>query len=404
MCRAVAEALVTETHLVVQAGTGTGKSLAYLVPAALSGKKVVVATATKALQDQLADKDLPLVESGLGLDVPLDVAVLKGRSNYICRQRVSEVGAGGVQAELGDQAGGRADEAETGEGAAGGERGRGAPRRTGRGGAPPRRLVTDLGHRRPGRPRLRALGPRLEHAQRRATGVPRRLQLPAGRALLRRGGPRPRRGGRHRRGQHPPLRCAPRQRRGRAARARGRRLRRGARARGGHDREPRGRGHARALPLARHRRPAPGRTAGRGAARVAGDGRRPAGCAARRADRDARAPGRRTWAGPALGRRPRTGRDRGAGRRAEPAGHRRAAAGRGAAQLPGRGRGGRSRPGEPQDPHAAGGRPPLRGPAPPRDAARRRGGLGRRDAAQRAAAPLPHRRRAGAVRRCSGAR
>ena len=132
MCRAVAEALVTETHLVVQAGTGTGKSLAYLVPAALSGKKVVVATATKALQNQLAEKDLPLVESGLGLDVPLDVAVLKGRSNYICRQRVSEVGAGGVQAELGDQAGGRADEAETGEGGSGGRGGRGTPRRTGR--------------------------------------------------------------------------------------------------------------------------------------------------------------------------------------------------------------------------------------------------------------------------------
>jgi ATP-dependent DNA helicase DinG len=66
MCRAVGETLVTGTHLVVQAGTGTGKSLAYLVPALLSGKKVVVATATKALQDQLAEKDLPLVERGLG--------------------------------------------------------------------------------------------------------------------------------------------------------------------------------------------------------------------------------------------------------------------------------------------------------------------------------------------------
>jgi ATP-dependent DNA helicase DinG len=110
MCRAVAEALATGTHLVVQAGTGTGKSLAYLVPAALSGQKVVVATATKALQDQLRDKDLPLVESGLGLAAPLDYAVLKGRSNYICRQRVAEVGSGGIQAELGDQGGGRADE------------------------------------------------------------------------------------------------------------------------------------------------------------------------------------------------------------------------------------------------------------------------------------------------------
>jgi ATP-dependent DNA helicase DinG len=105
MCRAVAEALVTGTHLIVQAGTGTGKSLAYLVPAALSGKKVVVATATKALQDQLAQKDLPLVEAGLGLPVPLDYAVLKGRSNYICRQRVAEVGSGGIQPELGDEAG-----------------------------------------------------------------------------------------------------------------------------------------------------------------------------------------------------------------------------------------------------------------------------------------------------------
>src|SRR6516165_8824732 len=105
MCRAVAEALATGTHLVVQAGTGTGKSLAYLVPAALSGKKVVVATATKALQDQLSDKDLPLMEAGSGLSPPLDHAVLKGRSNYICRQRVAEVGSGGMQPELADRGG-----------------------------------------------------------------------------------------------------------------------------------------------------------------------------------------------------------------------------------------------------------------------------------------------------------
>jgi ATP-dependent DNA helicase DinG len=103
MCRAVGETLVTGTHLVVQAGTGTGKSLAYLVPALLSGKKVVVATATKALQDQLAEKDLPLVERGLGQ--AFSYAVLKGRSNYICRQRVGEVGGGGIQPELGADAG-----------------------------------------------------------------------------------------------------------------------------------------------------------------------------------------------------------------------------------------------------------------------------------------------------------
>ena len=104
----------------VQAGTGTGKSLAYLVPAALSGKKVVVATATKALQDQLAEKDLPQVEAGLGLPAPLDFAVLKGRSNYVCRQRVAEVGSGGIQAELGDQ-GWPGRRAGAGGGDAGGE-------------------------------------------------------------------------------------------------------------------------------------------------------------------------------------------------------------------------------------------------------------------------------------------
>ncbi len=111
MCRAVAETLVTGTHLVVQAGTGTGKSLAYLVPALLSNKKVVVATATKALQDQLAEKDLPLVERGLGR--PFSYAVLKGRSNYICRQRVAEVGSGGIQPELGVDPGDPGDEAQS---------------------------------------------------------------------------------------------------------------------------------------------------------------------------------------------------------------------------------------------------------------------------------------------------
>src|ERR1700722_6516532 len=120
MCRAVAEAVATGRHLVVQAGTGTGKSLAYLVPAALSGKKVVVATATKALQDQLATKDLPLLEAGLGLPVALDYAVLKGRGNYLCRQRVLEVGSGGVQPELGDQRPGGEDTESGGAGGGGG--------------------------------------------------------------------------------------------------------------------------------------------------------------------------------------------------------------------------------------------------------------------------------------------
>ena len=90
MATSVAAAMAGGRNLVVQAGTGTGKSLAYLVPAALSGEKVVVATATKALQDQLADKDLPLVAGAT--DGGLSFAVLKGRSNYVCRQRVSEIG------------------------------------------------------------------------------------------------------------------------------------------------------------------------------------------------------------------------------------------------------------------------------------------------------------------------
>ena len=98
MAQAVARALTEQRHLVVQAGTGTGKSLAYLVPAALAGRRVVVATATKALQDQLAGNDLPQVAGSI--DGDLSYAVLKGRSNYLCRQRILEVGGGGDQLVL----------------------------------------------------------------------------------------------------------------------------------------------------------------------------------------------------------------------------------------------------------------------------------------------------------------
>ncbi len=100
MAEAVGRCISAGTHLQVRAGTGTGKSLAYLVPAVLSGKRVVVATATKALQDQLASKDLPLVARGIGRR--LSFAVLKGRSNYLCAQRVREAGLLGAQGELGD--------------------------------------------------------------------------------------------------------------------------------------------------------------------------------------------------------------------------------------------------------------------------------------------------------------
>ncbi|CAN5879484.1 ATP-dependent helicase DinG [soil metagenome] len=93
MATAVASAIDDRRHLLAQAGTGTGKSWAYLVPAILSGKRTVVATATKALQDQLADKDLPFLAAHLA--TPFEHAVLKGRSNYICQQRISELSGAG---------------------------------------------------------------------------------------------------------------------------------------------------------------------------------------------------------------------------------------------------------------------------------------------------------------------
>jgi ATP-dependent DNA helicase DinG len=98
MAEAVAKVLASGGHVAVAAGTGTGKSLAYLVPAVSSHKRVVVATATKALQDQLANKDLPLIARGLGQ--PVKWAVLKGRSNYLCRQRLYELERLGEQQQL----------------------------------------------------------------------------------------------------------------------------------------------------------------------------------------------------------------------------------------------------------------------------------------------------------------
>ena len=92
MAEAVADAMAAEEHLLVQAGTGTGKSLGYLVPSLLHPERVVIATATLALQHQLVERDLPrLVEAvkhRRGLDT--SYAVLKGRSNYACLHRVRE--------------------------------------------------------------------------------------------------------------------------------------------------------------------------------------------------------------------------------------------------------------------------------------------------------------------------
>lgn len=93
MAQAIAEAIAQQQQLVAEAGTGTGKTYAYLVPALLSGGKVILSTGTKTLQDQLYQRDLPAVREAL--KVPVTVAMLKGRANYICHyhlQRVSQEG------------------------------------------------------------------------------------------------------------------------------------------------------------------------------------------------------------------------------------------------------------------------------------------------------------------------
>src|SRR6266404_2930763 len=86
LAAAVEHALATGEHLVAEAGTGVGKSLAYLVPALDSGLRVVVATATKALQEQLLSKDVPIAAAAVGR--PANVQVLKGRANYLCRRQL----------------------------------------------------------------------------------------------------------------------------------------------------------------------------------------------------------------------------------------------------------------------------------------------------------------------------
>lgn len=86
MAERVASALDGGEHLICEAGTGTGKTYAYLVPALLSGRKVIVTTGTRNLQDQLFHRDLPALRRALGL--PVQVALLKGRSNYLCRHRL----------------------------------------------------------------------------------------------------------------------------------------------------------------------------------------------------------------------------------------------------------------------------------------------------------------------------
>lgn len=99
MAAAVEDAFDRGAPLFVEAGTGTGKTLAYLVPAILSGKKVVVSTATKALQEQIFTKDLPLVAEVLGAHgVTFRAALMKGLGNYLCKRRFEELRASGGSA------------------------------------------------------------------------------------------------------------------------------------------------------------------------------------------------------------------------------------------------------------------------------------------------------------------
>jgi ATP-dependent DNA helicase DinG len=86
MAEAVESALAEKKHLLVDAGTGTGKTLAYLVPAILSGKRVVVSTGTKNLQEQLFYKDIPFLQKHFAR--PLQVCYMKGRNNFACRQKI----------------------------------------------------------------------------------------------------------------------------------------------------------------------------------------------------------------------------------------------------------------------------------------------------------------------------
>lgn len=88
MAEAIEDVIEKNAHLVAEAGTGTGKTFAYLVPAILSGKKTIISTGTRNLQDQVFEKDFPLVRDAL--KVPVQAAVLKGRANYLCLYRMEQ--------------------------------------------------------------------------------------------------------------------------------------------------------------------------------------------------------------------------------------------------------------------------------------------------------------------------
>src|SRR4030081_3815949 len=88
MATAVGAALARLEPLIVEAGTGTGKTFAYLVPALLSGRSVIISTGTRTLQDQLFHRDGPMLARAIGM--PVTIALLKGRTNYLCRHRLDQ--------------------------------------------------------------------------------------------------------------------------------------------------------------------------------------------------------------------------------------------------------------------------------------------------------------------------
>jgi ATP-dependent DNA helicase DinG len=89
MAELVHDAFTSKHHAVVEAGTGTGKTLAYLLPAICSGRRVVISTATKSLQEQLYQKDIPFLQKHFAPE--LKVAVMKGRSNFLCRVKAHQM-------------------------------------------------------------------------------------------------------------------------------------------------------------------------------------------------------------------------------------------------------------------------------------------------------------------------
>src|ERR1051325_11300003 len=94
MADAVHRALEEQSHVIIEAGTGTGKTLAYLLPALLHGRRILVSTGTKTLQDQIFFKDIPLLETVL--QRPIRAAYLKGRNNYLCRLKLETAHAEGL--------------------------------------------------------------------------------------------------------------------------------------------------------------------------------------------------------------------------------------------------------------------------------------------------------------------